>query len=148
MDILTENKKARHDYEFLEDFEAGIVLTGQETKSAKMGGMRLRGAYAIVRDNALWIIGMHIAPYKSAGPLPGYDPERTRKLLIHKRELLRILGRLEGEKLTLVPKMAYTRAGRIKVAVCLARSKRAFEKREAIRKRQTVREISRELKRR
>lgn len=148
MQAIAENKKARFDYEFLDEIEAGIVLSGQEVKSAKMGGMRLRGSYAIVRDNALWLIGAHIAPWKSAGPLPGYDPERTRKLLVHKKELLRIMGRLEGEKLTLVPKMAYTRAGRIKIAVCLARSKRAFEKRETIRRRQSEREISRELKRR
>jgi SsrA-binding protein len=148
MQIIAENRKARYDYEFLDEIEAGVVLTGQEVKSAKRGGLRLRGAYAIAREGALWLVGAHIVPWKTAGALSGYDPERTRKLLVHKKEVQKILGRQSGEKLTLVPKNAYTRAGRIKIAVVIARSKRAFEKREAIRRRESERETSRELKRR
>lgn len=144
---IAENKKAFHDYELLEELEVGIVLTGQEVKSAKRGGMRLRGSYAVAREGALWLVGGFIAPYKPAGPLPDYDPTRTRKLLANRREILRILGRLQGERLTLIPVKAYTRAGRIKLTISLARAKRAFEKREAIRRRETEREISRAMRR-
>ncbi len=146
MPELAENRRALHDYELLDELEVGIVLSGQEVKSAKTGGLKLRGSYAVVRDGALWLIGAYLAPYKPAGPLSGYEPDRTRKLLAHRREVAKIAGRLLTEKLTLVPKKAYTRSGRIKIAISLARSKRAFEKREAIKKRETDREISRALR--
>jgi len=146
--VLAENRKALHDYELLDEIEVGLVLSGQEAKSAKHGGLRLRGSYGTVRNGSLWLIGAFIAPYKPAGPLPGYDPERSRKLLAHRSQIEKILGRQHGERLTLVPKKAYTVRGRVKIALSLARNKRAFEKRETIRRRETAREVSRALKRR
>ncbi len=148
MDAIAENRKALHDYELLDTIEVGVVLHGHEVKSAKRGGMRLRGAYGRVAGGALWLVGAYIARYKPAGPLPAYDPQRTRKLLTHRRETLRIGNRMQTERLTLVPVRAYTRDGRIKIEIALARAKRAFEKRAAIRARETAREISRALKRR
>ncbi|TAL19903.1 SsrA-binding protein SmpB [Patescibacteria group bacterium] len=146
MKIIADNRRARLDYEFLDELEVGIVLLGQEVKSAKGGGLRLRGSYARLHDGALWLVGAYIAPYPPAGPLAGYDPQRSRKLLAHSREVLRIMGRMKTERLTLVPKEAYTRGGRIKLALALARSKRAFEKRAAIRKRELQREIGRSVR--
>ena len=144
--MIAENRKALHDYELLDELEVGIVLTGQEVKSAKQGGLRLRGSYVTIRKGALWLIGAAIDPYKAAGPLPHYDQQRTRKLLAHEREVLKLLQRLQGERLTLVPKKAYTRSGRIKIAISLARTKRAFEKRETIRRREVERDVSRALR--
>ena len=106
MPTLSENKKAHHDYEFLDDLEVGIVLSGQEVKSTRNKGMKLQGSYGIIRDGALWLVGCFIAAYKQAGPLPDYDPSKTRKLLAHKKEIQKIVGRLQGERLTLVPKKA------------------------------------------
>lgn len=146
MPTLADNRRALHDYELLEKIEVGIVLSGQEVKSVRAGGMRLRGSYARVKDGALWLVGAYVAAYKPAGPLPGYDPQRTRKLLAHKKEVLRVMGRLEGERLTIVPVSAYTAHGRIKIGLSLARSKRAFEKRAAIRKREASREASRAMR--
>jgi SsrA-binding protein len=146
MKLIAENRKALHDYALLDELEVGIVLSGQEVKSARQGGMKLRGAYVVVRQGALWLIGSHISPYKPAGPQPDYDPERTRKLLAHKKQIVKLLGRVMGERLTLVPTRAYTSGGRIKLTVSLARSKRAFEKREKLRKRDVDREISRALR--
>jgi SsrA-binding protein len=148
MPSLADNRKALYDYSLGEELEVGIVLSGQETKSTKMGGMRLRGAYAVVRDGALWLIGAYITRYKPAGPLEDYDPQRTRKLLAHRREVQKIVGRLAGERLTLIPIKAYTRSGKIKIALSLARAKRAFEKRDAIRERDVSREIARTVGRR
>lgn len=147
MPSLADNRKALYDYSLGEELEVGIVLSGQETKSAKMGGMRLRGSYAVIRDGALWLIGSYITRYKPAGPLPDYDPERTRKLLAHRREVQKIMGRIAGERLTLIPIKAYTRSGKIKIALSLARAKRAFEKRDAIRERDVSREIARTIRR-
>jgi SsrA-binding protein len=147
MPSLADNRKALYDYSLGEELEVGIVLSGQETKSTKMGGMRLRGAYAVVRDGALWLIGAYITRYKPAGPLEDYDPQRTRKLLAHRREVQKIVGRLAGERLTLIPIKAYTRSGKIKIALSLARAKRAFEKRDVIRERDVSREIARTIRR-
>lgn len=146
MPVLADNRKALHDYELLEEMEVGIVLTGQEVKSIKNGGLRLRGSYGNIHNGSLWLVGAYIAPYKHAGTLPEYDPQKTRQLLAHKREIQKIVGRLEGERLTIVPKTAYTHNGRIKISLWLARGKRDYEKRAAIRSRETKREISRALK--
>lgn len=135
MDALATNDRARYDYELLDKIEAGLVLSGQEVKSAKTGHMKLKGAHvAFVKGEAM-LVGAHIARFPKAGPLPDYDPERSRKLLLHKKEIDRLRGKREEEGLTIVPIRAYIRKGRVKVEIAVARGKKQFEKRETIKKR-------------
>lgn len=141
------NKKAGHDYEFLEKVDAGIVLTGAETKSAKSGGLNLRGAFVTFRNNEAYLTGAQIAAYKSAKSDEHYDPTRSRKLLLHAKEIARLIGKKQEKGLTLVPISAYTTPrSRIKITVAVARGKREYEKRETIKKRETDREIRSALK--
>lgn len=140
MASLAVNRKAKHDYLFLKEYEAGLVLTGPETKSAKQGGIRLIGSYALVRRGELWLIGSHISRYKPATG-QNQDPDRTRKLLMRKREITELAGKTEDSGLTIVPIEAYSKAGRVKIRLALARGRQQFEKRERIRKRDTQREI-------
>jgi SsrA-binding protein len=146
MPTLAINKKAKHDYEIIDTFEAGLVLLGHEVKSVRGGGLSLQGAYAAVRGGEAWLIGAHIRRYSPAGRLEGYDPERTRKLLLRRRELQRLIGKLQEKRLTLVPISVYTRGSKIKVELGLARGKKQYEKREALRKRDLDRELRRSLK--
>lgn len=146
MPTLAVNKKARHDYEILETVEAGLALLGHEVKSVRDGGMSLQGAYVSLRGGAVWLIGAHIPKYKPAGPLEGHDPDRTRQLLLHKREIGRLMGKLQQKGLTLVPISVYTCGSKIKVEVGLARGKKQFEKREQIKKRDLDRDVRRFLK--
>ena len=146
MPILAENKKARFDYEILETLEAGLVLQGHEVKAVRDGHVSLKGAYAVVKDGECWLLNAHISPYKKAGPLPGYDPTRSRKLLLHKKELISLLQRLQQKRLTLTPLRVYTKGRRIKLALGLARGKRVYEKRESLKQRAVDREIERSLK--
>jgi SsrA-binding protein len=142
------NKKARHDYEFLEKFDAGIVLTGAEAKSAKSGGLNLRGAFAVFRMGEAYLTGAQIRAYSHAKADPDYDPARTRKLLLKKKEISRLLGKKEEERLTIIPISAYiTKSGRVKITLAVARGRREFEKRATIRKRETEREMRSALKR-
>lgn len=143
-DILADNRRARRDYEFLQEYEAGIVLTGPETKSAKTGGLRLSGAFVVVRGGEAWLIGAHLARYKpGSGMLQ--DPDRSRKVLLHKKELQEIAGKTDKTGLTLVPVSAYSKGGRVKLRLALARGKREFEKRDMLRKKVVERETRRAL---
>ncbi len=144
MTSLADNRVARRDYEFLKEYEAGLVLTGPETKSVKTGGFRLRGAFVFVRGGEAWLVGAHIPRYKPAATIP-QDPDRTRKLLMHKKELLEIAGKTDSSGLTIVPISAYSTRGRIKLRLALARGKREHEKRETIKKREVARETHRAL---
>lgn len=144
--ILAANDRARYDYELLESLEAGLALTGQETKSAKNGHLKLKGAHVAFTQGEAWLLGAHIAKYPKAGPLPGYDPERSRKLLLHKRELDRLRGKREEEGLTIVPIRAYMKGGRIKLEIAVARGKKQYEKRETIKKRDLDRQVRGALK--
>ncbi len=146
MPQLAVNKRARFDYEILEKFEAGLALAGHEVKSVRAGRMSLLGAYVGMAGGEAWLIGGHVPKYPQAGPLPGYDPDRTRKLLLHKREIDRLAVRLRQKGLTLVPLSVYTRGSKIKLEFGLARGKKVFEKKEQIRKRDVEREIRRALK--
>ncbi len=146
MPTLAENKKAKFEYQILDTFEAGLMLLGHEVKSARLGRMSLLGAYVTIARGALWLIGAHIQRYPQAGPLPDYDPERSRKLLLHKREISKLAGKLEQKGLTLVPLSVYTKGSKIKLSFGLARGKKLFEKKEAIKKRESDREIRRSLK--
>jgi SsrA-binding protein len=145
-DVLATNDRARYDYELLDKLEAGLVLTGQETKSAKTGHMKLKGAHVAFTRGEAMLLGSHIAKYPKAGPLPDYDPERSRKLLLHKRELEKLRGKREEEGLTIVPLRAYMKAGRIKLEIAVARGKKQFEKRETIKKRDLDRQVRSALK--
>jgi SsrA-binding protein len=145
-DVAT-NRRASYRYNLLDRFEAGIVLTGTEVKSLREDGAQLKDAYATVRDRELWLIGMYIAPYGPASR-ENHDPERDRKLLLHRNEIDRLIGATQERGLTLVPTRVYFSApgSRAKVEIALARGKDIHDKRETIRRRETAREIARELR--
>jgi len=146
MPKLAVNKRALFDYEILEKFEAGLVLFGHEVKSVRLGRMSLLGSYVTINQGAAWLINGHIPLYPKAGPKPDYDPDRTRKLLLHKRELDRLAGKMEQKGLTLVPISVYTKGSQIKLEFGLGRGKKQYEKKESIKKREVDREIRRSLK--
>ena len=143
---LAENKKALFDYEILEKFEAGLVLTGYETKAIKNGNMSLKGAYVVFQNTTPYLINAHIGLYKPAGKIPDYDPERSRKLLLKKSEMRYLRGKFEEKGLTIVPLKVYTKNRFIKVEIGIGRGKKLFDKRETIKKRDTKKEIQRTLK--
>jgi SsrA-binding protein len=143
-DVAT-NRQASFRFNLLERFECGIILTGTEVKSLREGTVQLKDAYAVVRDGEVWLIGMYIAPYGPASRA-NHDPERSRKLLLHKSEIERLIGRTQERGLTLVPTRVYFSGARAKVEIALARGKDVFDKRETIRRRESAREIQRELR--
>jgi SsrA-binding protein len=145
-DIAT-NRQASFRYNLLERFEAGIILTGTEVKSLREGGAQLKDSYAAVRDGEVWLIGMYIAPYGPAAR-ENHDPERPRKLLMHRKEIDRLIGATRERGLTVVPTRVYFSEprSRAKVEIALARGKDIHDKRETIRRRETAREIQRELR--
>jgi SsrA-binding protein len=144
---VASNRKARHDYRILEQIECGIALTGSEVKSMRAGHASLTEAYARVRDGEVWLEGMHVSPYEQ-GEKRGYEPERPRKLLLHRREIDRLAAKQKEQGLALVPLRAYFTHGIAKVEIGLAKGKRKYEKREAIAKRESQREIERAAGRR
>lgn len=144
---VATNRRARHDYEILERMEAGIALTGSEVKSLRGGRASLSEAFARVRDGEVWLENMHIAPYEQ-GEKRGYDPRRTRKLLLHRREIERLIGKTAERGLALVPMRVYFAHGLAKVELGLGRGKRQFEKRQAIAEREHKREMQRAAGRR
>lgn len=146
MPQLAYNKKAKFEYEILDTFEAGLMLLGHEVKSVRDEMMSLLGSYVVIHGDAAWLIGAHIPLYPKAGPQPEYDPDRSRKLLLHKREISRLRGKLEQKGLTFVPISVYTKGSKIKLEFALARGKKQFEKREAIKKRDVDRELRRAMK--
>jgi len=146
MPRLAENKKAFYDYDILEKFEAGLELFGHEVKSVRGGRMSLLGSFVALNRGAAWLVNACIPPYPKAGPLPGYEERRTRKLLLHRRELLRLAGKLEQSGLTLAPLSVYTKGSRIKIEFGLARGKKKYEKKETIKRREVEREIRRSMK--
>ena len=145
---VVSNRRARHDYEILERFETGIVLTGAEVKSLRSGRGSLSEAFARVRGEEVWLEGMHIPPYEQAMDKRTYDPVRARKLLLHRKEIERLIGKTAERGLSLVPLRVYFAHGLAKVELALARGKRAFEKRQAIAEREHAREMLREAGRR
>jgi SsrA-binding protein len=145
---VVSNRKARHDYEILEHFEAGIVLSGAEVKSLRGGRGSLTEAYARLRDGEVWIEGMHIPPYEQASDKRTYDPIRPRKLLLHRKQIEVLIGKTAERGLALVPLRVYFSHGLAKMELALARGKRRFEKRQAIAEREHKREILREAGRR
>jgi SsrA-binding protein len=145
-DIAT-NRQARFRYDLLETFETGIALQGSEVKSLRDGKANLKDAYAFVRDGEVWLHNMHIAPYGPAAG-DGHDPERPRKLLMHKHEIERLIGKTQERGLTLVPTRIYFSGPRAKVELALARGKEQRDKRESIREREQKRDMERALRHR
>jgi SsrA-binding protein len=144
---VASNRRALHDYEFLDRFEAGIVLTGSEVKSLRGGRGSLSEAYGRVQGGEVWLEGMHIPPYEQ-GEKRGYDPIRRRKLLLHRNEIERLIGKTQERGLTLVPLRVYFSHGLAKVEVGLGRGKRQFEKRQTTLEREHRREMDRAARRR
>ncbi len=144
--LVAQNRRARHEYEILDTVEAGIVLLGPEVKSLRQGKVSLADAYATVRRSELWLLNVHISPYEQAGR-ENPNPRRERKLLAHRAEISKLAGQIAERGLTLVPLSLYFQDGRAKVELGLARGKRRYDKRQAIRKREEDREIDRVLRR-
>ena len=143
--LIAENRRARHDYHFLEKVEAGLVLQGSEVKSLRQGHAVLQRAYADTRDGELWLVGLHIPPYEQASVAP-HDPDRDRKLLLHRRQIEQLGSKVAERGLTLVPTRLYFKDGRAKVELALARGKEGRDKRRDIAERETKRRLERELK--
>ena len=143
--LIADNRKARHEYHLLDRFEAGLILSGTEVKSLREGRANLARAYADIREGEAWLVGAHIATYDQ-GNLANHDPDRTRKLLLHRREIDSLLGTVREKGLTLVPTRLYFKDGRAKVELALGRGKDVRDKRRDIAKRDADRQIERALK--
>ena len=143
--LIAENRRARHDYHLLDRYEAGLVLTGTEVKSLRDGRVTLNQAYADVRDGEGWLHGASIAVYEQ-GNSANHDPDRSRKLLLHRGELASLIGKVQQRGLTLVPTRLYFKDGRAKVELALARGKEGIDKRRDLADRDARRQIERELK--
>jgi len=143
--LIADNRRARHEYELLERVEAGLVLQGTEVKALREGRATIQRAFADVRDGEIWLVGANIAAYDKGG-FANHDPERDRKLLLHRREIDRLRGRVQEQGLTLVPTRLYFKDGRAKVELALARGKQVRDKRRDIARREADRQIDRALK--
>ena len=137
---LATNRRARHEYDILETVEAGLVLRGTEVKSLRDSQVTFKDAYATIRNNEAWLRGCHINPY-SHGTDANHDPDRDRKLLLHKREINRLGGKIAERGLTLIPLRLYLKAGRVKLEIGLARGRKTHDKRSAIKEREVRREM-------
>lgn len=147
MATLAENRKAKFDYTILETFHAGLVLNGQEVKSIRLGRMNLTGSYIVLQKGELFLIGSQVPPYQPKNAPGGYDPERSRKLLVRKQELNSMIGKSKERGLTLLPLQVYTQKHKLKLEFALAKGQKKYDKREKLKKRESQREIERELKR-
>ena len=145
--LIAENRRARHDFELLERVEAGVVLTGSEVKSARDGKVQLAQAYADIRGNEAWLVGASIAEYAQKGS-SGHEPDRERKLLLHRQEIDSLYGKVREKGLTLVPTRMYFKDGRVKVEIAVARGRERADKRRVIADRDAQRQIERALKQR
>ncbi|MGC9603000.1 MAG: SsrA-binding protein SmpB [Minisyncoccia bacterium] len=146
MSSLAFNKRANFDYEIEEKFEAGIELKGYEVKAVKNGHMQIAGSYAVIRHNEVWLLNSHIPPYQPKNTPKEYDPARSRRLLLTKKETSYLSGKLHEKGLTLLPLEVYTKRGLIKIKLGLGKPLKKSDKREIIRKRETKKEIERALR--
>ena len=142
---ISVNRKAKHEYTFLQTYEAGIVLQGTEVKSLREGKANFADSYASIRTNEIWLIGMHISPYKQ-GNINNHEPVRDRKLLLNRSEIKRLIGKINEKGLTLIPYRLYFRNGKVKLELALAKGKKTYDKRESIKKRDLKREQERNIK--
>lgn len=140
------NRKARHDYEILETYETGIVLLGSEVKSIKMGNANLKDSYADIDGGELWLYNFHVSPYKFASEKFNHMPLRPKKLLLHKREIAKLIGKTKEKGYTLVPLKVYTKNGLIKVELALAKGKKLYDKRQSLKERELNLEKERAFK--
>jgi SsrA-binding protein len=143
---VAANRRARYDYEILDTLECGIVLQGSEVKSLRAGRISLQDSYARIVDGELWLFGMHVPPYAQANGFGAHDPDRRRKLLVHRRQIDEWVGRTQQQSLTLVPLRIYFKDGKAKVELALARGRRRYDKRHAIAEREAGREAAREAR--
>lgn len=143
--MRVENRKVKFDYQVVEEFEAGIILTGAEVKSIKAGQVNLEGARVVEREGRLLVVGMNVPKYQFSGEIE-YDPGRTRELLLHRREVTAIASKRQSAGLTLVPVAVYNKGDLIKLSIGLVRGKKKFEKREEVKKRMEERDLARRLK--
>jgi len=143
--LVTENRKARHDYEILETFEAGLVLTGSEVKSLRAGRANLKDSYARIDRGEAFLLNAHISPYAAASHF-GHEPERNRKLLLHRSEIDKLNGRIQERGLTVIPLKIYFKNGRAKVLIGVGRGKKSYDKRESIKKREMERDADRAMR--
>jgi len=143
--VVAQNKKARHDYFIEQTFEAGIVLSGTEVKSIRLGKVNLKDSYATIENGEVFLCGMHISPYEQ-GNIFNKDPLRDRKLLLHKYEINKLIGLTQQKGLTLVPLQLYFKRGKVKVELAVARGKKLYDKRRDIAEKDAMREIDRKLK--
>jgi SsrA-binding protein len=144
---IADNRKAHHDYHLLETFEAGMALLGTEVKSIREGGANLRDSYARVEDGEVWVYNVHISPYRNRG-YSDHDPKRRRKLLLHRQEIRKLIGKTTERGMTIVPVRMYLKNGRVKMAISLAKGKKEHDKRETIKRRETDRETRAAVKER
>jgi SsrA-binding protein len=145
--LIADNRKAFHDYHILETFEAGIALLGTEVKGIREGRANLRDSFARVEQGEVWLYNVHINPYSNRGYVD-HDPRRRRRLLLHRQEIRKLIGKTVEKGLTLVPTRMYFKKGRVKVALALARGKQAHDKRETVRRRELERETRAAVKER
>ena len=148
--VIADNRQARHNYHLLEHWEAGVVLTGGEVKSLRAGQVQLKDSYGLLSNGQLYLLNCHISPYKNAG-YATHDPDRTRKLLLHKAEIERMQGKVREKGLTLIPMRLYWKNGRVKCELALAKGKQLYDKRETERRREadaTARQAMKQFSRR
>jgi SsrA-binding protein len=143
--VVAENRKAFHDYHVLETFEAGVVLLGSEVKAIREGRANLRDSYARVENGEIFVYNIHISPYSHRG-YASPDPKRPRKLLLHRREIRKLIGRTVEKGLTLAPLRMYFKDGRLKIAIALAKGKKEYDKRETVKRREADRETRAAIK--
>jgi SsrA-binding protein len=145
--VVSDNRQVRFLYEILETYEAGVELKGTEVKSIRAGRANLRDGYALIRNGEAWLLNVHVSHHSTASQYFNHDPRRTRKLLLHKQEIRKLIGKVEQKGLTLVPLKMYLKNGLVKVSIGLAKGKKLHDKREDLKQRQDKREMERALKR-
>ncbi len=146
--IVSDNRQARFQYEILETYEAGIELMGTEVKSIRAGKVNLKDGFGLIRNGEILLLNVHISPHQTASQFFNHDPRRTRKLLLHRQEIRKLIGRVEQQGLTLVPLKMYLKRGWVKVDLALVRGKKLHDKREDIRRREDQRDMQRAMKNR
>lgn len=146
--LIAQNKRARHDYQIIDSIEAGMVLSGSEVKSMRTGQVQMTESFARIRDGEVWMEGVHIPPYRYAVGVGAHDPDRSRKLLLHRNEIKKLAARIDAERVALVPLRLYFKDGKAKVELGVGIGRTKADKRQAIAKRDSEREIRRELGRR
>ncbi|MGC1393495.1 MAG: SsrA-binding protein SmpB [Coleofasciculaceae cyanobacterium] len=145
--IVADNRQARFRYEILETYEAGVELKGTEVKSIREGKANIRDGYALIRNGEAWLLNMHISPYEQSSAFFNHDPRRTRRLLLHKKEIRKLIGKVEQEGLTLVPLKMYFKRGFVKITIALGKGKKLHDKRQSIKEREDKRDMARATKR-